>query len=814
VMNKTSLACAVLYDAAMNGRRVSDSSRARPAPAAHSFGLESGPLVSAISVLIAVMSVASEQTPTGNAGADVILTAALGVLFVWLATFARGWALLASSAIVLLLSAGQMPAVFIAAAAVASAVFMTMAIRLDRASWTIASAVTGALIGQAALNLPNYRWTGSASVFALAALIPLVISFFSTAPSWLRNRAAAAVGAIVLLCVLAAGLAVGAALSVRTPVETGVDQVRAGIRALEQADDAQAIALLEAAEQNFAMSQDRLAGPLTWPARVLPIVAQHTRAIDAATAEGEVLARTAVQTARAADVDAIRGVDGKIDLSTVTTVAVELENANAVLASSQVNLGQVRSDWLVPQLATRLDDVQLELNEARADIDLAAHATSVLPELLGESGSRTYLLLFLQPAEAREFGGFVAQYAELHVEDGALSVGRSGSSATFKSSQGVAEIADPESYPPPFFERAPNQFMSNLTGIADLSTIRQGAVEFWPQWVEDETSTLDGIVTLDPYAIAALLELSGPVFMPTWGESLTADNAVNFLLRDQYLIFDSQDAADQTERRNALNELVVGTLTQLLQGEIPGPEELGRVLGPVARSNRLAVSTNSDEENIFLDRVLLSADMPQVGTDADLLGVFTDQTRANKLDAYLTTSVNYVVDVDPETGEANGQADISISNVIFEGAPAYVAGGLVGLEDEAENLPDGVARNGVIVWSQQELVDLAAERAVPFDDPSFGQPVPAFGQYRQVVLTYAPPGTTTVTAQTTAQVPTGEYTLVVPSVQAANNGDITVTVRPAPGWRVNAPDAAIDGSWTASASMDTVNIFTVRFVRE
>lgn len=798
------------YDASVTERGRGAASTPSVASAAHSFGLDSGQIVTVVAVLAAGLSMLSDQTPTGNAGADLVLSALFGVAFVWLATFARGSALLVSAVLVLIFSALQLPASFMAAAAVASAAFMTMVVRLDRSSWTIAAAVTGMFTGQAALNLPNYRWTGSASVFAAIALIPLAVSFLTTAPSWLRRRAVVGVIVSLVACLVAAGMAAGAALSVRSPVEAGISQARDGIAALQDADDSRALELLEASQGNFSRANGRLSGPLTWPARVVPIVAQHSRALDAATAEGNTLARTAVQTATAADIDAIRGEDGKIDLSTVVSVGAELNNANAVLASSQLALADVRSDWLLPQLTTRLNQVQSELLDARTDVDLAANATAVIPRMLGAEGRRSYLLLFLQPAEAREFGGFVGQYAVLHVEDGNLSVGRAGSSGDFNSVEAV--IADPETYPPSFFARAPERFMQNLTGIADLTTIRRGAVDLWPQWTGEPDETIDGVVTIDPYAVAALLELSGPVLMPTWGEELTAENAVDYLLRDQYIVFDADDPVRNAARKVALEELVVGTLSQLLEGEIPGPELLGRVLGPVARSNRLAVSTNFDDENLFLHRILLSADMPRVGTEADLLGVFSDQTRASKIDAYLTTSVDYVVDVDPSTGAVDGQATISIANAVPDNAPAYVAGALTGLEEEEDDLPFGVGRNGVIVWSQQELMSLTTANPAPFRDPSLAEPLPSLGLFRQVVVAYAGAGTTTVSARTSAQVPPGGYDLVVPAMLAANSGEVTVTVRPTAGWRVNAADAAIDGSWTATGSLDDINIFTVSFV--
>ena len=42
------------------------------------------------------------------------------------------------------------------------------------------------------------------------------------------------------------------------------------------------------------------------------------------------------------------------------------------------------------------------------------------------------------------------------------------------------------------------------------------------------------MVTIDPYGVAGLLELTGPVTVPDWPEPLTADNAAQVLLFEQY----------------------------------------------------------------------------------------------------------------------------------------------------------------------------------------------------------------------------------------------------------------------------------------
>ena len=772
---------------------------------AYGFGLSADDVLPIVLLLAAVASGMSGQEPTGNIGADFVLAAGFGAGLVWLSRYASPDALVISAVLALFFSGLQFPAVLIGAAAVAGALFMTTWRRFDRDSWRIGAAISAAFTSQAALNLPNIRFVGSASILATIAAAPIVVTAVRALPSRYRTWAIRGLIGAAIFALVSSALAAYAGLSVRDHVEVGIEQAQDGVAALEAGDQPEARRLLEAAQANFDIASDRLGGPLTWPARIVPVVAQHSRAIETASDQGSALARTAVRTVTSADVDQIRGQSGAIDLDVVRAVNGELTTANAVLQQAQSSLLDVRTAWLLPALDDRLESVQVELAATTEDIDLANQATALLPQILGADDPRRYLVLFVQPSESREYGGFVGAYAMLEADQGRLSLGESGSITDLVTIP--ATFTEPADFPRAYRRLFPEQNPQNLTGIADLTTIAEAARDFVPQWRRDTGYTIDGVLTIDPFALAGLLELTGPITIPDRPEPITADNVVNFLLRDQYFEFDD---LGRDQRQDVLNVLAGATFDRLLDVEIPGPERLGAIFGPIARANRLAFRTFDDQENVFLDRVLLSADFPDIGEAVEILGVYGATATASKLDAYTSRSMTYEVEINPATGEVTGRVDVAITNDAPADAPEYVTG----LESASVSIGDGLELGenllALSIYSRSQITAVTSPDAVFRAD----EPTESLGYDRHVALIEVPRAETRhVTFDTTSQVLPGRYDLLVTAQPVAVVGNLTLIVRPTTGWRVVSNDVAADGSWSTTVPMDLSRGFTVEFAR-
>ncbi len=768
-----------------------------------SFGLQSRDVVPVIAVVNGLISAVSGQQPTGNILADLLLPFAFGAAVVWLAQQARAQALIASAVLALFFSGLQMPAVLMGIGAIASAVFVTSWRRFDADSWAIGAAISGALTTQTVLNLPNIRFAGSASLLAAIALAPIVVTGFSKLPAEHRRltiRGLLIAGGFALIATI---LAVIAALTVRNQVELGIEQAEDGVTAVEQGDQPAALALLEDAQTNFEQASDRLGGPLTWPSRFVPIAAQHSRALETAANQGSALASTAARTVTQADVDKIRGQNGEIDLALVQAVNAELDRANLTLISAQQSLTDVNTPWLLPQLSSRLDSVDEELAATATDINLASNATAVLPGILGADGQRRYIVLFVQPAESREFGGFVGAYGILEVDNGRFNLAESGS---FEDDFGTApaSFASPDDFPAPYLRIGPQFNAQNLTATADLATIGAAVSELAPQWRGNPDFMVDGVITIDPYALAGMLELTGPIQVEGREEPVTSDNVVDFLLRDQYIEFDD---AGRDARQDVLKVLAGQAFDELFAIEIPGPEKLGSIFGPVARSNRLSMVTVNDFENQFLERILLSADVPNVGSAVEMLGIFSQTATASKLDAYATRAVTYDVAVDPATGRVNGQLEIIDSNDAPPDASTFVLGRnpINGPDGTEVEVGDNFLAMGL--YTRAEVTDFEADTAFRVSDP-----LPAFS-YTRHELQYEVPlgGSTRVTASLSSTLEPGRYDIFIPAQATANPVTFTLTIKPASGWQILGADAGAESVWTETFTLDEPRGFTVVF---
>lgn len=777
----------------------SDEPEAVPAA---SFGLQSRDVLPIIVVATGVASALSGQQPTGNFAADAVLSFLFGAFVVWIARFASSQSIVIAAGLALFFTGLQFPAVLMAGVALVSALLITTWREFDHDSWEIGGAVSAAFTSQAVLNLPNIGFSLSASLLAAIAIGPLVLTGFKKLPEQHRRRAKLIGTGIAAYAVVATAMTGFAALSVRDHVETGIEQAEAGVTAVENGDQPGAVVLLDAAEENLERASSRLGGPLTWPARFVPITAQHARALETASDQGAALARTASRVVTRADVEKIRGQNGEIDLDLVSDVNVELTSANLAMQSAQQSLLDVRSPWLLPLLGDRLDSVQVELVSTAEDIDLANHATAVLPRILGANEARRYLVLFVQPAESREFGGFVGAYGILETDNGQFDLTESGSIDTDLGAN-EATLTDPSSLPEPYVLIGPQVNPQNLTAVGDLTTIAAAAKDLVPQWRGDPDFTIDGVIAIDPYALAGLLVLTGPIELEGREEPIDADNVVDFLLRDQYEEF---EILERDIRQDLLKFLAAEAFDRLLNIEVPGPEQLGAVFGPLARADRLSFVTFDDAENAFLDRVFLSADLPRVEPTTDLLAIYAGTGTASKLDSYTYRDIAYVVDIDPATGEFVGNVELTLSNEAPAGASEYVLGRpLEGLDGEI--MATGTNLLAVSVYAHEAIVGVQGTSPI---EPQEAQP--ALGATRSWMIAEVPPGgSQTITFATSGTALPERYDLVIPPSQAANPGNFTLRVQPTAGWRVVSDSTAPDGSWEFTVSTDSGSGFALAF---
>lgn len=602
--------------------------------------------VAAVVAVAVVLSILwCDAAPTGSPLLDATYRAAFVVATVLAGARARRWSLLTSAGIVSIGVDGWV--ILPAIAAIVLGILLAWRNRRDR----VVGAVAGALIAICALRL---SWPaspqGATAVLAALAVVPLWISGYRVARRSTRRRIrwiVAGLAAIALLGVLA-----GAALAL-TQRGRLVDAAEASLDAANAVtggatdDDA-----------SFAASQEQfeaVAGSTTswWaaPTQLVPIVAQNVRAVGVAAQAGAELSGVAAELSDQVDYDSLQREDGSIDVAGLAGFRPAAERAEAAVERARAELDQLGSPWLAPQVSDQLAELQGHLDDAGSSTALGAEATRRLPALLGTEGTQRYLLLLGNPAEARDVGGHLGNWAELTATDGDIEVIAVGTPYELfgPGTQPRPELADADRYPPSLVEVDPTLFPQNWGATADLSTVAALAAELYPQVAGGEP--IDGVIYADPLAFAALLELTGPVRS---GElELTADTAVEFLTKGQFGAAQNQD--------QAVSELIELALERLTTSRLPSGRQLGATFGEVVRRGHLQFALTGDEGGKLLSLAGLDQGIG-VPDGTDVVAVLSRNANPSKIDAYLRRTIDYDVRWDPTDGKVRSRVIVTLHN--------------------------------------------------------------------------------------------------------------------------------------------------------
>ena len=199
---------------------------------------------------------------------------------------------------------------------------------------------------------------------------------------------------------------------------------------------------------------------------------------------------------------------------------------------------------------------------------------------------------------------------------------------------------------------------------------------------------------MDVYAIAKLMEITGPVEIDDAGATIDSTNAATYLLQTQY------ELDDNAERIDLLEEVALTTVRRLLTSSLPAPPELGRMFGPLAREGRLAGWAVRPEEQDVFDRVNMAGRLPDRDGGDGLLVTFNNAA-GNKIDNFLDGEVAYDVVVDRDADVVTGAVTITIRNTApTSGLPDSVIGSQIGL-------PVGTNRTILSVYTGLPVIGFA-----------------------------------------------------------------------------------------------------------
>jgi len=617
-------------------------------------------VVAAAAVAAAVLPAA----PTGVGVVDALWCALLAGGCAWAGSRSRRWAWLWSAGIVAAGAIGSEWAILGIVALLGSLVGAFAKVR----SRPLGS-VVGAAVGLTALHLPAQGFHGLPSLVALVALVPLFASAYERSSSVVRRRIRRSLLALGLIMAMATAVFGVSAVLARSSLNRAVHASHAGLDEIRGGQQSGAAVKLDQAAGQFNDAARLLDGFWTWPARLVPVVAQQRDALARASSAGALIARTGSVAADVAPYQQLKATDGRVDLPTVRRMQQPVANTYAALLSAHKTLQAVRSPWLLSPVAHPLADFAGQVDDALPQAQLASEALAVAPGMLGAGGrDQTYLILFTNPAESRFLGGFTGSFGILTAHDGKVSFTVGDRIAELFPGAKGAELAisGQSDFLARYARYDPAHNLQNLTVSPDLPTDAQVTRSLFQQYYG---TSLDGILVVDPYALAALLKLTGPVQVDGLPQALTADNAASYLIVQQYV----QYGNSHDDRKDVLAAAGRATFKALTTRSLPGPAAIGAALGPVVQQGRLLFYPFHHDLGLFQRIGTLGQFSPS--RTSDFLSVRSANANPSKIDSFLTRTVDYQATYDPHNGNVAAVATVTLHNAAPSGGlPEYLIG--------------------------------------------------------------------------------------------------------------------------------------------
>jgi hypothetical protein len=521
-----------------------------------------------------------------------------------------------------------------------------------------------------------------------------------------RGRTAALVAILLYL-----GITAGLLLSGRHHLQEAEQLLPTAREAVAAADLAMASDLVGDAEAHLSTASARLENPMLAPLGSVPTLGTDLRAVQTIAARAADVA--AVSAGLVEELERSPGglaslapTDGAIPVGRFQELSTHLRAVADASATALADIAAAAPSGRIEQVAAAHARVLEELEPLASQVRATAELTEQLPRFLGVEGVRTYLFGASTPAELRGTGGFVGSIALLKVEDGRLDFG------TFEASSDLPRFA-PTDLPPPVEEDARRWrryggtgFFVNLNRTADFPSAANAMLRHWEA---THGTALDGMIVADPFALEALLELSGPAPVPGYDVTLDSDSVVPFVTNEAYAQFDDPDA-----RKAILGAVSAGALAGFLTGDVDAsPTRVLETFGElVAGGHLLVYSPDEAIQGVFEQaRVAGALGDPSVSDTGDLVNVALNSGTASKVDYYAQRELELETTLLAD-GAARSELVVRVSNhAPTDGITRYVIGPNNPQLEAGDNLVD----ISVYLSPRAQF----AEVPPPADGPSF-----------------------------------------------------------------------------------------------
>ena len=374
----------------------------------------------------------------------------------------------------------------------------------------------------------------------------------------------------------------------RDLLDDAADLAATVLQQLSHGDVDPAQASFEQAATAFADAAHTLDRPWTQPARLVPVVAQHrTSAVDLA--NGATDATHGRRRVAGFDLDSVRVVDGRIDVAAVEALQAPLDAVEATIDDLQQLVDEATARGWSRRSATACT------SSTPRSTNIVGGSTTrsppcAAPAILGRRRPPRVPRRVHHTGRGARVARLHGQLGRAEIDDGRIEMTRF--SGTTELNEARRARSPPDRMDeflaryggygvrtgPAAHRRLRRQV---ITMSPDFPSVGEAISQLYPQSGGPE---IDGVFALDPNALAALLEFTGPIIVEGVPFALDSGNAEQFLDVEQYI--ELQDTPSTHATRST--PLHMQPSSRYSPEGCRTPRSCGDTFGPLVRAHHLA----------------------------------------------------------------------------------------------------------------------------------------------------------------------------------------------------------------------------------
>ncbi|MFC9919854.1 DUF4012 domain-containing protein [Agromyces binzhouensis] len=437
---------------------------------------------------------------------------------------------------------------------------------------------------------------------------------------------------VVLLALVGVGVA-GAQIAERgfaakDELEQAIPLAKQAQQQVLDGDQDGATATIEQLRTHSAKARELTDDPMWRSFEWVPTLGANLQAVRITSASVDELVDGVVEPATTLSIDALKPVDGAVDLAALTELSATVDGVADTIVHVASELDSVDRDELIGPVRDGVDQLDGAVTELEPMILPAQQALAVLPGALGADGPRNYLVLFQNLAEARGTGGNPAALLLVNVTDGRITIARQASSSDFQN--GRAEPIIPlDAETEALYGDKIGRYMMDVTLTPDFPETAELIRAFWDESFGDQ---VDGVVSFDPVALGYIIGATGPVTLPT-GEKITSDNAASLVLNEVYSTY------EEPEEQDAFFAAAAASVFKVLTS---GGGDAGALVEALSRSideDRLMYVPSDPDEADYITGSRITGTLPTDNAEQSVVGVYVNDITQGKMDYYLQLDV-------------------------------------------------------------------------------------------------------------------------------------------------------------------------------